>query len=108
MTEKFNCFISNKHVGVMTFLPDGNITMDWDDEAQLSKLALMTKKMTPLKTTDDILAFIGERVGPPEQPGMSVWRSMIGCNLRTPTVEVFKADHGRSINDTFHIERIEE
>ena len=108
MTESFNCFLSKKHIGIMTFFPNGEITMQWDDESQLSKLALMMKKLTPLKTTDDILAFIGERVGPPEQPGMSVWRSMIGCNLRTPTVEVCKADHGRSINDTFHIEKIEE
>ena len=69
MIERYNCFINNKHIGIMSFFPDGEISMQWDDNEKLSKPALMMKKMTPLKTTDDILAFIGERVGPPEQPG---------------------------------------
>ena len=107
MTEKYNCFINNEHIGVMSFFSDGRITMQWDDSDRLPDIALMMKKMTPLESTDDIIAFIGERVGPPEQPGMDVWRSMVGATLQTPVIEVFKKAHGRSINDNFHIERIQ-
>jgi len=107
MIERFDCFINDQHIGIMSFFPNGKITMQWDENDKLPKIALMMKKMTPLKTTEDILAFIGERVGPPEQPGMNIWRSMIGTRLSTPTVEVFKAAHGMSINDTFRIEKIQ-
>lgn len=106
MIEKYNCFLNDKHIGIMSFYSNGEITMQWDNENTLSKQALMMKKMTPLITTDDILAFIGERVGPPEQPGMDIWRSMVGATMQSSNVEVFKLGQGRSINDNFYIEKI--
>lgn len=104
--EKYNCYISDNYIGIMTFLSDGSITMEWQPADRLSSTAKMMKQMTPLKTTEDILAFIGERVGPPEQPGMDIWRSFVGATLQDSNVEVFKKANGVSINDTFHIEKV--
>jgi hypothetical protein len=83
---------------------DNEIKMVWEDDSKLSNLAKLYKSITPLKTTSDILAFIGERTPDMRRPGLAPFLAHIGCNFNSTPVEVFTKNHGVSANDLFWIE----
>lgn len=100
---KYYCFVKDCYVGIMEFKDDGNITMTWEDESNFIELAKTYKKYMSLNTTEEILAFIGERVPDRRRPGLSVFLSGIGCHLNSSDLEIFTKNHGVSFNDCFWI-----
>lgn len=102
--KKYYCFTGKCFIGIMTFLDNGEITMEYEDDSKLDNYAKMFKKLTPMNTTEEILTFIGERVPDRRRPGVDVWLSMSGCSLYSSDIEIFQKNHGMSINDVFFID----
>jgi hypothetical protein len=98
----YYCYVADCYVGTMDFM-DNDIIFTWENDSKLSKLALTYKKYLDLSTTDNIMAFIGERVGDPRRPGIAPFFAHIGCSLNSLPIEIFQKGHGVSINDLFWI-----
>lgn len=102
----FYCFVAECFVGELNFKDDGDITMTWEDDKNLTPLALRYKKDLLLDTREHILNFIDERTPDMRRPGLAVFLSQVGCHMNSSPIEIFIADAGQSINDLFWINKV--
>lgn len=54
--------------------------------------------------SDDIWAFISERVIPDSRPDRSLWATGLGASMNCSDLELFLVGHGMSVNDCFRID----
>ena len=102
--KKYYCFAGKCFIGIMNFLDDGEITMEYEDDSKLDDYAKLFKKLTHMRTTEEILKFISVRVPDRQRKNVDVWLIIPDWSLCSSDIEIFQKNHGVSINDVFFID----
>lgn len=100
-----HCFYCESYLGVLHIDKETNIlSFEYHPDEVLCEGARNFIKYTNWRNSDDIWAFIGERVIPDERPDKSLWITGLGGQMPISLIDAFLLGHGMSVNDCFWID----